>query len=56
MNLIDNVTKFTHRNMPSWGTGVLVQSDGPNITVNFENAGIKKICKEAYKYFSYCYG
>lgn len=46
MNLIDNVTKFTHRNMPSWGTGVLVQSDGPNITVNFENAGIKKFVKK----------
>ena len=45
MNLIENKTKFTHINMPSWGVGVYRKSDGDYITVEFENAGIKKLSK-----------
>ena len=45
MNLIENKTKFTHLNMPSWGVGVYRKSDGDYITVEFENAGIKKLSK-----------
>lgn len=45
MNLIENKTKFTHINMPSWGVGVYRKSDGDCITVEFENAGIKKLSK-----------
>lgn len=45
MNLIENKTKFTHLNMPSWGVGVYRKSDGDYITVEFENAGIKKFSK-----------
>lgn len=47
MNLIENITKFTHKTMPSWGVGVYRQSDGSYITVDFENAGIKKFQKKA---------
>ena len=46
MNLIENITKFTHKTMPSWGVGVYRQSDGSYITVDFENAGIKKFQKK----------
>lgn len=42
MNLIENETKFTHLSMPSWGVGVFRKSEGGYITVEFENAGIKK--------------
>lgn len=42
MNLIENKTKFTHLSMPSWGIGVFRKSEGGYITVEFENAGIKK--------------
>ncbi len=42
MKLIENVTKFTHKNMPSWGIGVFRESEGSSISVDFENAGIKK--------------
>ena len=45
MNLIENKTKFAHINMPSWGVGVYRKSDGDYITVEFENAGIKKLSK-----------
>jgi len=42
MNLIENKTKFTHLSMPSWGVGIFRKSEGDYITVEFENAGIKK--------------
>jgi hypothetical protein len=42
MNLIENKTKFTHLSMPSWGVGIFRKSEGGYITVEFENAGIKK--------------
>ena len=45
MNLIENKTKFTHSRMPSWGVGTYRSSVGDNITVEFENAGIKKFDK-----------
>lgn len=45
MNLIENKTKFTHISMSSWGVGVYRKSDGDYITVEFENAGIKKFSK-----------
>jgi len=45
MNLIENKTKFTHKSMPSWGTGVYRKSEGDYITVEFENAGMKKFSK-----------
>lgn len=43
MNLIENKTKFMHSSMPSWGIGIYRKSEGDYITVEFENAGIKKI-------------
>lgn len=43
MNLIENKTKFTHLSMPSWGVGIFRKSEGGYITVEFENAGIKKL-------------
>lgn len=45
MNLIENETQFTHKSMPSWGVGVYRKSEGDYITVEFENAGIKKFSK-----------
>ena len=42
MNLIENKTKFTHLSMHSWGVGIFRKSEGGYITVEFENAGIKK--------------
>ena len=45
MNLIENITKFTHISKSSWGVGVYRKSDGDYITVEFENAGIKKFSK-----------
>lgn len=42
MKLIENETKFTHKSMPSWGVGIFRESDGTYITIDFENAGIKK--------------
>lgn len=45
MNLIENKTKFTHISMSSWGVGVYRKADGDYITVEFENAGIKKFSK-----------
>lgn len=45
MNLIENKTKFTHKSMSSWGVGVFRESEGDYITVEFENAGIKKFTK-----------
>lgn len=45
MKLIENKTKFTHKNMSSWGVGVYCKSDGDFITVEFENVGIKKFKK-----------
>lgn len=47
MNLIENKTKFTHISMSSWGVGVYRKTDGDYITVEFENAGIKKFSKAA---------
>ncbi len=47
MNLIENKTKFTHISKSSWGVGVYRESDGDYISVEFENAGIKKFCKTA---------
>lgn len=45
MNLIENKTKFTYKRMPSWGVGIFRKSDGDYITVEFENAGLKKFRK-----------
>lgn len=45
MNLIENKTQFTHKSMPSWGIGVYRKSEGDYITVEFENAGMKKFSK-----------
>lgn len=42
MKLIKNKTKFIHKSMPSWGVGIFRESDGTYITIDFENAGIKK--------------
>ena len=42
MKLIENETKFIHKSMPSWGVGIFRESDGTYITIDFENAGIKK--------------
>lgn len=42
MKLIENETKFAHKSMPSWGVGIFRESDGTYITIDFENAGIKK--------------
>ena len=42
MKLIENKTKFIHKSMPSWGVGIFRESDGTYITIDFENAGIKK--------------
>ena len=42
MNLIENVTKFTHKSMPSWGVGIFRKSEGEYIIVDFENVGTKK--------------
>lgn len=42
MNLIENVTQFTHKSMPSWGVGTFRKSEGEYIIVDFENVGIKK--------------
>lgn len=47
MNLIENKTKFTHLKMPSWGVGTYRESEGNYITVEFENAGIKKFSKSS---------
>ena len=41
MELIENITKFTHKNMPSWGVGVFKKKEGAYVTVDFENVGIK---------------
>ena len=45
MNLIENKTKLKHKTMSSWGVGVYRKSDRDYITVEFENAGIKKFSK-----------
>ena len=45
MNLIENKTKFTHIGMPAWGVGTYIKSDGDYITIQFENAGVKKFSK-----------
>lgn len=45
MNLIENKTKFIHKNMSSWGVGVYRKSDKNYIIVEFENVGIKKFSK-----------
>lgn len=42
MKLIENITKFTHKSMPSWGVGVFRKTEGAYITVDFEDVGIKK--------------
>lgn len=47
MNLIENVTKFTHKSMPSWGVGICRKLEGKYITVEFENVGIKKFGKSS---------
>ena len=47
MNLIENKTKFIHKNMSSWGVGVYRESDKNYIIVEFENVGIKKFSKAA---------
>ena len=47
MNLIENTTKFTHLNMPSWGVGTYRSSEGSYVAVEFENAGIKKFSKSS---------
>ena len=41
MNLIENITKFAHKNMPSWGVGIYRKSEGKYIIVEFEKAGIR---------------
>lgn len=48
MNLIENKTKFIHKTMSSWGVGVYRMSGGDCITVEFENAGIKKFSKATF--------
>lgn len=48
MNLIENKTKFKHKTMSSWGVGVYRKSDRDYITVEFENAGIKKFSKATF--------
>lgn len=45
MNLIENKTKFIHKSMSSWGVGVYRKTEGDYITVEFDNAGIKKFIK-----------
>lgn len=47
MNLIENITKFAHKNMPSWGVGIYRKSEGKYIIVEFEKAGIKKFTKNS---------
>ncbi len=47
MNLIENKTKFTHISMPTWGVGTYIKSEGDYITLQFENAGIKKFSKSS---------
>ena len=48
MNLIENKTKLKHKTMSSWGVGVYRKSDRDYITVEFENAGIKKFSKATF--------
>ena len=47
MELRENITKFTHMSMPSWGVGTYIGSEGDYITIDFENVGIKKFGKSS---------
>lgn len=47
MELRENITKFTHMSMPSWGVGTFIGSEGDYITIDFENVGIKKFGKSS---------
>ena len=47
MNYIENVTKFTHKSLLSWGVGICRKLEGEYIIVEFENVGIKKFRKDS---------
>jgi len=47
MELKENITKFTHMSMPSWGVGTYIGSEGDYITIDFENVGVKKFGKNS---------
>ena len=53
MDLTENKAKFTHVSMSCWGVGVYRKSDGDYITVEFENAGIKKLSKATVMWISF---